>query len=619
MKHANNPIFIPFKQYQWLGGPATFMQNLRGYLDQRGFSYSESWKDAKVIFFPNAFDLEKVKRIKEQGGYVIQRLDGIYYPSKHGDAYREQNRDVETIYRHYADTVVFQSEYSREQCFAMFGARDNYQIIINGVDTSMFSPAPARTPQQVFKFITTGRFRNLDMLAPVIQALDMLAETIPFELTVIGPVVNPELEPYLQRPYLRHLPTLALPDIAEELRQSDVFLYSHLNPPCPNSVVEAISCGLPVVGFHSGAMAELCFFAPELLAEVSDEIFQRYDDFHADKLAEKIALIVEQYAVYRERTLQHAQTYSFERCGQQYQQLFDQYLRTPRNVMNYSMYCIRQGLRNIMQSPRKIMIRLLKRAGITPEMLLLRGLLRLRPQKWLALLEEALKTRTDMLPPAEALRLLFDIESRLYRLEGQAAIRYGNGVHTKHKHLKYHDFFTQRIEPGSRVLDVGCGIGALAYDIATQVADASVYGIDINARNIETARSRYAAQNIEFVCGNALCDLPEQMFDVIALSNVLEHIEQRVEFLQGLQERYHPKKFLIREPIFERDWRIPLQAELGIDYRLDPTHHIEYRQHEFAEEMEQAGLEICHRQINWGEIWAELRKKTTSSDERGQQ
>ena len=264
------------------------------------------------------------------------------------------------------------------------------------------------------------------------------------------------------------------------------------------------------------------------------------------------------------------------------------------------------------------MIRLSKRAGITPEMLLLRGLSRLRPQKWLALLEEALKTRTDMLPPAEALRLLFDIESRLYRLEGQAAIRYGNGVHTKHKHLKYHDFFTQRIEPGSRVLDVGCGIGALAYDIATQVADASVYGIDINARNIETARSRYAAQNIEFVCGNALCDLPEQMFDVIALSNVLEHIEQRVEFLQGLQERYHPKKFLIRVPLFERDWRVPLQAELGIDYRLDPTHHIEYRQHEFIAEMEQTGLEICHYQVNWGEIWAELRKKINPSDERGQ-
>ena len=286
--------------------------------------------------------------------------------------------------------------------------------------------------------------------------------------------------------------------------------------------------------------------------------------------------------------------------------------------MKYSMCCIRKGFLNLMQSPLKIMIRLSKRAGITPEMLLLRGLSRLRPTEWLALLEKTLKTRTDVLPPSEALRLLFDIESRLYRLEGQAAIRYGNGVHTKHKHLKYHDFFTQRIEPGSRVLDVGCGIGALAYDIATQVADASVYGIDMNAKNIEIAHSRYAAKNIEFVCGDALCDLPEQMFDVIALSNVLEHIEQRVEFLQGLQDRYHPKKFLIRVPLFERDWRVPLQAELGIDYRLDPTHHIEYRQHEFIAEMEQTGLEICHYQVNWGEIWAELRKKINPSDERGQ-
>jgi hypothetical protein len=94
---------------------------------------------------------------------------------------------------------------------------------------------------------------------------------------------------------------------------------------------------------------------------------------------------------------------------------------------------------------------------------------------------------------------------------------------------------------------------------------------------------------------------------------VLEHIEKRVEFLRMLQDKYQPKKFLIRVPIFERDWRVPLKQELGVDYRLDATHFIEYRQEEFAAEMQQAGLTILHIQVNWGEIWAEAAAHDTQS------
>ncbi len=357
-------LYIPFEHYQSLGGPSTFMKNLQRYLERHRYSYLSSLKNARVVFFPNSFALPKVKKIKRQGGHIIQRLDGIYYPSKHGEQYRELNRDARKIYHNYADAVIFQSRYSQAQCFTMFGERDNYQIIINGVDKSIFYPAQSRENHQIegkIRFVTTGRFRNIDMIEPVVKALDMLKQTIDFELTVIGPVANLQLEPYFQRTYLRHIETLPLQDIAETLRNSDIFIYSHLNPPCPNSVVEAISCGLPIVGFNSGAMAELCFFSKELLADVSKEIFQKYEDFEAHKLVEKIITVVEHYDHYRNIALINSRLYPFEECGQQYWDVFQHYLNKRRKILPYIAYQFKQGMKQIQRVPDSIQYRLRKR------------------------------------------------------------------------------------------------------------------------------------------------------------------------------------------------------------------------------------------------------------------
>jgi len=64
---------------------------------------------------------------------------------------------------------------------------------------------------------------------------------------------------------------------------------------------------------------------------------------------------------------------------------------------------------------------------------------------------------------------------------------------------------------------------------------------------------------------------------------------------------------LIRVPLFERDWRVPLKRELGVEWRLDSTHMTEYTLESFAEEIAGAGLSIIHQEVRWGEIWAEVR------------
>lgn len=207
------------------------------------------------------------------------------------------------------------------------------------------------------------------------------------------------------------------------------------------------------------------------------------------------------------------------------------------------------------------------------------------------------------LPPEKGLRFLFALDREIYRLEGKLAIQHGNGVHTKHHHIRYHDFFVERIRQGECVLDVGCGNGALTHDIAEKTG-AQVMGIDIDPGCIRFARERHAHPNATYFEGDALQDLPVGgRFDVIMLSNVLEHLGPRVDFLRRLVSLYHPRIILIRVPSYERDWRVPLQDELSIDYRLDPTHEIEYTRGAFEREMAEAGLEIDELHAVWGELW----------------
>ncbi len=226
---------------------------------------------------------------------------------------------------------------------------------------------------------------------------------------------------------------------------------------------------------------------------------------------------------------------------------------------------------------------------------------------------ELVRGELAALPPDEALRMLFRLDAELYRAQSEAAVAYGKGVHPKHRHLRYHDFFVGRVRPGERVLDAGCGTGRLAFDLARH-ARAEVVGIDISPTNVRIARQSCSHPRIQFRVGDVAAGELGGSFDVVVLSNVLEHISRRSELLRRLVEQNGVRRFLIRVPLFERDWRVPLKKELGVEWRLDDSHQLEYTVEEFREEMAEAGLDIRHLQVGWGELWSELAVISTKED-----
>jgi 2-polyprenyl-3-methyl-5-hydroxy-6-metoxy-1,4-benzoquinol methylase len=209
---------------------------------------------------------------------------------------------------------------------------------------------------------------------------------------------------------------------------------------------------------------------------------------------------------------------------------------------------------------------------------------------------------------SEALRRLFAVDDLLQGEIDQLAIRRDDGVHPKHRLTRYHDFFVERVERGERVLDVGCGKGELAHDLAER-GGASVVGIDVLPEKVEFARDRFAHTRVEYVQADIYEFDPGERFDAVVLSNVLEHLAEREALLRRIVDVARPARILIRVPAFDRHWHVPLRKELGIAYFSDPTHETEYVAETLRAELERAGLELTSLETRWGELWAEARPR----------
>jgi len=95
--------------------------------------------------------------------------------------------------------------------------------------------------------------------------------------------------------------------------------------------------------------------------------------------------------------------------------------------------------------------------------------------------------------------------------------------------------------PGARALDVGCGTGFLLEALAGR--GFSGIGVDLSPESVALARERLerigAADRLEARVGSAY-EPPEGPFDLIALTDVLEHLEDPRACLRALRERLAP-------------------------------------------------------------------------------
>jgi 2-polyprenyl-3-methyl-5-hydroxy-6-metoxy-1,4-benzoquinol methylase len=155
------------------------------------------------------------------------------------------------------------------------------------------------------------------------------------------------------------------------------------------------------------------------------------------------------------------------------------------------------------------------------------------------------------------------------------------------KRYSAHLFGLLRPHVGTRVLEVGCGIGTMSRQLA-DVAEI-VVGIEPNPNCVDRVRHemdghpRFTLR----VCHLEECDpaeLASHRFDTVVCVNVLEHIEDDVAALRAFRDVVRPGgRVLVWVPAIQAAYG-PLDAELG--------HHRRYSKPTLRAAFEAAGLEL---------------------------
>lgn len=111
--------------------------------------------------------------------------------------------------------------------------------------------------------------------------------------------------------------------------------------------------------------------------------------------------------------------------------------------------------------------------------------------------------------------------------------------HGKVRELRRRTIRLANIQPGSQVLDVGCGTGTLALAAQQRVGSAgSVVGVDPGMQQIARARTKAARRNlpIDFQMGMIeQLAFPDQTFDVVLSTLMMHHLPKPLK-QQGVIE-----------------------------------------------------------------------------------
>lgn len=240
------------------------------------------------------FDFRRLSRFARSGARMVHRVDGpigVYRGFDDGTDVR-----IRDVNEELADATILQSHYSLDKHLELGIELRNPVVISNTVDPAIFRPPATREPlgDRRVRVIASSWSDNPRKGAEILDWLDHNLDFDAFELTFAG-----RTQSTFER--IRVVGPLASKQLAELLRQQDVYLAPSRDDPCSNALLEALACGLPAAFLESGGHPELVgeggigFDAPEELPDVLGRLTSELDERRAAIRVPALAEVADRY------------------------------------------------------------------------------------------------------------------------------------------------------------------------------------------------------------------------------------------------------------------------------------------------------------------------------------
>lgn len=278
------------------GGGNQFLRSLKSYFRSIG-AYEEDVKKTDIILFNSHQHINEVARVKIKYSdmLLVHRIDG---PIRLYNKMSDKRDDIVFIASKYlADATIFQSAWSQEQNHRLGLHQNSFETVIpNAPEPSIFNRQGkvSFSKDHKIRLIATSWSANWKKGFQVYQWLDANFNFNKYEMVFVG-------KSPIEFKNIKHISLLSSKDIAEKLKESDIFIFASPIEACSNSLLEALHCGLPVVGVNGSSNPELIgkggeiFTCCDEIPGLLEKIAKNYHEYQANIRNPSMKEVGEQY------------------------------------------------------------------------------------------------------------------------------------------------------------------------------------------------------------------------------------------------------------------------------------------------------------------------------------
>lgn len=244
-------VYIPNNSQQTVGGGWSFLRNIGKALSPRGVQFVNSWQECDVMLICGVTmtDTSEVHEAKRAGKGIIFRVDNVPRKSRNR---RNTPHERMKEFAKLADIVIYQSEWAKNYCYPLCGEG---VVIYNGVDTNIFKKPEKKPKEEVYLFMYHGRsdLKQFWLAHYYFQMVHRANKAAEFWFTYefkkeLQELQDANFDFWNGEPYI-HLPVQPTQEaVAKVMQQCTHFICPYTVEAAPNTLLEALHCGLNVVG-----------------------------------------------------------------------------------------------------------------------------------------------------------------------------------------------------------------------------------------------------------------------------------------------------------------------------------------------------------------------------------